>query len=260
MMTGSPLLFTVLLTAGVGLPAPPSLDARCDVRRELDRALDAADIRGVLVSAAAGSLRVTGSARGGVRVTAVVCASDEGLAEDARLVAEVRRGAAWIEADLSDHDGGWDRDYVRMDLVIEMPAGLAADIRDGSGEVEVAGIAAVRIEDGSGPIEVEDIEGEVEIDDGSGDVVLRRVGAVQIEDGSGGIEIADVRGDVHVTEDGSGGIDIREVAGSVRIDDDGTGGIYVADVGGDLVVGDEGSGSLRYRDVRGRVRVPDGGR
>jgi hypothetical protein len=260
MMTVARPLLLAALTVGSALAAAANLDAQCDVRRELERELDAADISGVLVSAEAGSLQVTGTAGTTVRVTGVVCASDEELADQALLVVEPRRGAAWIEADLPDGDGFWRRDYVRMDLTIEMPSALAADIRDGSGETVVTGIAGVRIDDGSGSIEVEDIEGQVEIDDGSGEVRIRRAGAVEIEDGSGGIEIAAIQGDVHVIEDGSGEMDIREVRGSVRIDDDGSGSIFVADVEGDLVVEEDGSGSLRYRDVRGQVRVPPGDR
>jgi hypothetical protein len=266
------LVFALLTTAastGVAWTSSPGPSAasrmgraqtQCDVRREVTRELDAAELSGVILSAGAGSLRVTGTPSPTIRVSGVVCASDEDLADEARLVMEPRRGAAWIEADLPDGDDFWDRGYVRMDLTVEMPASFSADLRDGSGGVEVSGIAGVRIDDGSGSIVVENIGGRVEIEDGSGDVQVRGAGMVEIDDGSGGIEIVGVRGDVHVSEDGSGEIDIRDVTGSVRIDEDGSGSIDVAGVGGDLVVEDDGSGSLRYRDVQGQVRVPDAGR
>ena len=242
----------------LALPAAAAAQDRCDVRREVDRQIDAAGLEGVLVDAAAGSLEVTGADVGHVRVRGVLCASDEALAADARLILERRRDAAWVEADLPEA-GGWRGGYVRMDLVVEMPRALAADVQDGSGSVTVEGIAGLRIEDGSGSLHVRDITGGVIIDDGSGEIHVERVGAVELDDGSGEIEIVDVRGSVLITEDGSGSIDIRDVAGDVRIEDDGSGSITVVGVGGDFILEDDGSGSVHYRDIQGRVSVPDGG-
>lgn len=244
-----PLL--LLLTLPSLLPAQ-----RCDVRRELAGELEAADLGGVLITARAGSLEVAPTDGNTITVRGLVCASDEELARDARLVVERRRDAAWVEADLPDRNG-WGNHYVRMDMVVNIPRRMAADIDDGSGEITVHGIAAVRIEDGSGEMDVWDIEGAVVIDDGSGGIRVRNVGSVALEDGSGEIEIEDVRGDVRIIEDGSGQIDIRRVAGDVRIDEDGSGSIWVEGVGGDLVVRDDGSGSIRYRDVQGHVDLPD---
>lgn len=248
-----PALCTLTLPAL--LLASPLSAQRCEVRQELQRELDAATLEGVLIEAEAGSLEVVGADVDRVTVRAVLCASDDDLAAQSRLVVEERQGAAWIEADLAD-GGGWRNDYARMDLTIEMPRSLAADIEDGSGEIVVRSIAAVRIDDGSGSLDVEDIEGAVRIDDGSGDIRVRNVGSVEVEDGSGGLEIAGVRGGVVVEEDGSGEIDIRSVAGDVRINEDGSGSIEVVGVGGDFILEDDGSGSVRYRDVEGRVSVP----
>lgn len=245
-----PPLFIGLLVSA----APLAAQARCEVRRELEGNLDTARIRGVLVEAGAGSLDVVGTDGSGVRVRGVVCASDETLADAARLVVEPRRDAAWIETTLPDVHG---RAYVRMDLVVEMPRELAADIRDGSGGLQVRSVAAVRIDDGSGELAVEDVEGAVEIEDNSGEIRVRNVGSVQVRDGSGEIEIEEVHGDVHVLDDGSGSIDIRSVEGDVLIDEDGSGSIVVEGVGGDFLLGRDGSGSVRYRDVRGTVRVPE---
>lgn len=244
--------FALLLT----LPLTAAAQERCAVRRDVDRQLDAADLDGVLVEAESGFLEVTGADVDRVRVQGVLCASDEDLAADARLVLERRRDAAWIEADLPDVRGGWRGEYVRMDLTVEMPRSLAADVRDGSGEIMVRGIEAVRIDDGSGEMDIRDVAGAVVIDDGSGAIRVERAGSVEIDDGSGEIDIADVRGDVLVTEDGSGPMEIRDVAGDVRIVEDGSGSITVVGVGGDFVLEDDGSGSVSYRDVQGRVSVP----
>lgn len=246
---------TVAATALLLLLPPAVAEAqRCDVRRDVDHQLDAAGLAGVLIDAEAGSLEVVGADVDGIRVRGVLCAGDEATAADARLVVERREDAAWIEVDLPD--GLRRGDYARMDLTIEMPRSLPADIRDGSGGIEVRGIAAVRLDDGSGSMEILDIEGAVIIDDGSGEIRVERVGSIEIDDGSGEIDIAGVRGSVRIIEDGSGSIDIREVAGDVRIDEDGSGSITVVGVGGDFVLHDDGSGSVRYRDVDGRVSVP----
>lgn len=263
-VTGDPMRYPmatlpILALAVPALLAAPGADElrQCSVRQELERELDAADLEGVLVEAASGSLEIAGSDTDGIRVTGVLCASDEQMAAESRLVVERRRNAAWIQADLPS-GGGWGGDYARMDLTISMPRGLAADIEDGSGEIRVRSIAAAHIKDGSGAIEVEDIAGLVRIDDGSGDIEVRRVGSVEVEDGSGGMLITDVQGSVVVLDDGSGEIEIRTVAGDVRIREDGSGSIAVIGVGGDFALEDDGSGSVRYEDIEGRVSLPPG--
>lgn len=242
------------------LAVPLTVTAQdCEVRREVEQQLDATGLDGVLIEAHAGSLEVVGADVDRVRVRGVLCASDDDLAADSRLIVERRRDAAWIETDLADADGMWGRGYVRMDLTVEMPRSLAADIEDGSGSTVIREIAAVRVDDGSGGLDIRDVAGSVIINDGSGEIRVERVGSVEIEDGSGEIEILDVAGSVLITEDGSGSMEIRDVAGDVRIDEDGSGSILVVGVGGDFILEDDGSGSVRYRDIQGTVRVPDDG-
>jgi len=243
----------ILAIALLLVPAAAVAQDRCEIRREVERQLDASDLQGALIDAAAGDLEVVGADVDRVRVRGVLCASDEDLAADATLVLERRQGAARIEADLP---GTRWREYARMDLTVEIPRAMAADIRDSSGGIVVRDIQAVRIDDSSGEIDVSDIAGAVVIHDGSGEIQVHRVGGLEIDDGSGEIDVVDVRGSVLITEDGSGEIDIRNVTGDVRIQDDGSGSIEVARVGGDFTVDHDGSGSIQYRDVQGRVSVP----
>ncbi len=244
------LISAALLLAILPMALPAQ---QCDVRREVEKQLDATGLEGVLIAAEAGSLEVVGADVDRIRVRGELCASDEATAADAVLIVERRQGAAWIEADLPS--GGW-RAYARMDLRIEMPRSLAADIQDSSGDMYIEGIAAARIDDSSGGIEVRDVPGSLIIDDSSGEILLANVGDVELEDSSGEIEISGVSGSVLITEDSSGEIDIRDVTGDVRIIDDGSGSIVVVDVGGDFTVNDDGSGSIRYRNIQGRVSVP----
>lgn len=178
-------LVGVIPAAADAVPGPDAQE--CEVQREIERELDAVDLTGVLIDAEAGSLDVVGADVDRVRVHGVICASDEGLADNGILIVERRRDAAWIEVDLPDH--GWRGDYVRMDLRVEMPRTLAADIRDGSGGARVTGIAAARIDDGSGDVYVEDIAGAVQVDDGTGEIEIRGVGSVRYRDVEGRVSL-----------------------------------------------------------------------
>ncbi len=246
------------------LAPPAAAQNRAECRHEAERSArvraDASD-RLTLI-ARAGSLRVEGRAGASeIVVRGRACASSPELLEALRL--ETTRGNGHVRVEVAEIDqqwrGNWNR-YARLDLVVEVPAGMAADIDDGSGELFAKRTGALTIDDGSGEIEIEDVTGDVRIDDGSGEIRVTRVrGDVTIDDGSGEIEIRDVTGSVEV-DDGSGSIRIERITGSVRIPDGGSGSIDVSDVGGDLIVRDKGNGDVRYRDVRGRVDIPERGR
>lgn len=238
----------------IALAAAVPAAGQCAHSRDVDASMDAGGLDAVLVFARSGSLEVRGSTTDRVRVTGHICASHEDLLADAELSVDRYHGSARIEAILPDTR--W-REYVRMDLVVEMPAALGAEIDDSSGSMEVTGIAYARIDDSSGAMTVERIGGDLEIDDSSGGIRVRDVaGNVRVDDSSGGIEIDGVRGGVVIEDDGSGEIDIRNVDLDVLVRDDGSGSIDVAYVGGDFTVQHDGSGGIRYREVKGRVDVP----
>jgi hypothetical protein len=247
-----------MLLAG---PAAAQDFDQCRHEAQRDARVQASASERLVLLARAGSLRVEG--RSGiteVRVSGRACASSPELLERLRIEASRNGSTVRVEVPEIDHDGDWNwgrNEYARLDLVLEVPAGMAADIEDGSGDIDIAGIGNVTLEDGSGGVDVRDITGDVDVNDGSGEVVISRVkGDVTIDDGSGEIEVREVTGSVTI-DDGSGEIDITAVGGTVRIPDDGTGGIQVSDVEGDLIVRDKGNGDVRYSDVRGRVDVPE---
>jgi hypothetical protein len=234
---------------------------QCRHEAERDARVQASSSERLVLIARGGSLRVEGRAGiSEVRVSGRACASSAELLERLRIEASRSGGAVRVEVPEMDHDGswGWGRnEYARLDLVLEVPAGMAADIEDGSGDIRISGIGSITLDDGSGDIDIRDITGDVVMEDGSGGVVITGVkGSVTIDDGSGEIEVRDVSGSVTI-DDGSGEIDVSKVGGTVRIPDDGTGSIQVSDVEGDLIVRDKGNGSVRYSDVRGRVDVPE---
>lgn len=246
---------TFLLFAAVP-GAAVAQDCRYEARRDATIAATSGETLAVL--ARSGLLRIEG--RPGleeVRIRGTACASSEELLEQLRM--ETSRGGGTVRIEVAEVDHGWGigRRYARLDLVIEVPAGMPAEVEDGSGDIEIRGLGSLRIDDGSGDIEVTDIEGDVTIDDGSGEVVLADIrGDVFVDDGSGEIHVRSVTGSVEI-EDGSGSIRVAGVGGSVRIPDDGTGEIDVRDVRGDFIVGDKGTGSVRHANIDGRVDVPE---
>jgi DUF4097 and DUF4098 domain-containing protein YvlB len=147
------------------------------------------------------------------------------------------------------------RQYARLDVIIEVPENMVAQIDDGSGDVEVAGIAALNLTDGSGEIVLQDVRGDVEVEDGSGEITVSNVqGNVRIHDGSGEIDLHDVMGSV-IISDGSGEITATRIGRDVTISDS-SGNIEVDEVGGSFTVRDDSSGDVDYRRVKGQVRVP----
>jgi hypothetical protein len=225
----------VLMAAGV-LAAAPARAEDCAPREER---VDASGVTRLRVLAAAGSLRIDGRAgAGAVVVRGTACASRASVLDDIRLRAARSGSEVTVEALIPESSGWLSWGEQRLDLVLEVPAGVTVDVEDGSGSVHIRNVAAASVNDGSGEMVLEGIAGQVRISDGSGGITVRDAGSVLVEeDGSGGIDVSGIRGDVRVRDDGSGSISVRDVAGDFTVDDDGSGGIH-------------------YATVQGRVRVP----
>lgn len=193
------------------------------------------------IDARAGLLRVTGRTDiTEVRVRGTARASSKSLLADIKLEAERRGDEVTVRAVMPEMDDccGWNREAL-LDLVIEVPAKLAVDIDDTSGDLTVESVAA-----------------KVRIDDKSGNIRVRDTGDVWIRDTSGGIDIRGVKGSVEIEEDSSGEIEVDDVTGSVHVGRDSSGSIDVSRVGGDFVVDHDGSGSIDYDQVKGKVDIP----
>jgi DUF4097 and DUF4098 domain-containing protein YvlB len=185
------------------------------------------------------------------------CASSADLLE--RVTLHIRRdgGDVIIDANMSRdrNDNFRNNAYARLDVEIEVPARMAAEIHDGSGSMDLSNLGAVVIEDGSGDIVADNLNGDVEIEDGSGGIRLIDIaGRVKIDDGSGEISLRNVGGLIDI-DDSSGEINIRTARNSVRISDS-SGSIDVSDIDGDFIVMDDGSGGIDYDNVKGRVDIP----
>lgn len=217
-------------------------DYNAGFQEQRELSLDAGGLNALSIDAGSGALKVRGVAGSDeIRVTAKIGVDeeDEGRARELierglRLSLERDGDAATLVAHL-DIDG-WRGSGGGVSLLVELPAGIALDIRDTSGSIEVS-----------------DTEADVAIDDGSGSIEIDNVRAVDVVDGSGSIDVRDAAGDVSI-EDGSGSISVARIGGSVRIDD-GSGSIRVDGVERDVIIEESGSGSVSIAGVRGSVET-----
>ena len=227
--------------------------------------VDSRGARRARIEAGPGNLRVEGRAGiNEVQIRGTARANQRGRLGDVKLIAERRGDEVFIKVDIPDDNReGWrmfGNGYPNMalDLVIEVPASLALDVDDGSGEAEFVNTGSLFLEDGSGEVKIRGTHGDVEVSDGSGNVTFESVdGSVRVSDGSGDIRARNITGDFIVLEDGSGNIVADGVGGTARVQNDGSGNIEVDGVAGDFVVDSDGSGGIRYDTVKGSVRIPN---
>lgn len=233
------------------VPVGLAAQNRCEFRDDVEltgRASGTLD-----VDAGAGRLIITGGevAGGEIRVEALLCASDRDRLDALRVSLD----GTELRTEYPRRMGGWGNNYARIDLTVQVPAGLRIRVVDGSGSTEIAGVGDVDIRDGSGSMSLREV-GSVVIEDGSGSLRISDVtGDIDIQDGSGSLEIRSVTGDV-VISDGSGSVRVEGVGGTVRIDEVGSGGVTVRDVDGDLIVTDGRRERIRYSDIRGTLDLP----
>src|SRR3977135_3401362 len=104
--------------------------------------VDAAGARSVEVEAGAGSLRVEGKAGlRQVQVTGTARSSSQQFLTRIKLIAERRGDVVFIKADIPDSESNRDDDYAAsLDLVIEVPQGINADVSDGSGDTKIMNV------------------------------------------------------------------------------------------------------------------------
>ncbi len=231
----------------------------CEHERKLEESMKVSG-ESLAIVAGAGDLEIIGDpGTDVVNVQARICASKSEWAEEAG-VAMSSQGDARVEVIIPKTSGmgGWGNNYLSIDLVVRVPADLALDVKDSSGDVDMRGVGAVTIKDSSGDIEisqaasvmVEDSSGDIELDGITGDVTVA-------QDSSGDIRGRDVGGSVVVARDSSGDIRFRDVSNDFLVERDSSGDVVAQGIGGDFAVLADGSGEIRHSDVRGSVDIPD---
>jgi DUF4097 and DUF4098 domain-containing protein YvlB len=232
----------------------------CDYEETIEQTLDLAGTQQLLINAAAGELKVTGSSDSRTaKINGRVCASEEEWLEDSRIETQGGKNAE-INVELPTSSGwSWGNNYVYMDLVVEVPDDILLEINDSSGDMEISGVGAVSVRDSSGEIEIENSAGPVSVQDSSGDIEITDIrGDVTIEsDSSGDIRGRDIEGSVLVANDSSGDIRFRDVGENFVVEHDSSGDISATGVGGDFEVMRDGSGSIDASNVTGQVKKPD---
>jgi hypothetical protein len=247
-----------------------SVDAmawECRYERNIEQTLDVSGSESLAIAAGAGDLEITG-VRGQKKVSirGTACASKEEWLDDIRIETEAgeqaRLGVVLPGTDNHWSWSSWGSRYAYLDLVLEVPRNLALDVRDSSGEINMADVGAVKVGDSSGDLDIRGAGGSVEISDSSGDISVRDVEGdlTIVSDSSGAILGQDIDGSVRVISDSSGGMRFEGVSGNVVVERDSSGDIRVARVGGDFTVLRDGSGDIRSAAVEGKVSIPRGKR
>ena len=239
----------------------PSLFAwNCEHERRLDQVLDLSDSETLAVNAVAGDLEIRAGSGDEAVIRGTVCVSKEEWLDDVRVTTEGGRNAV-ITVEVPK-TSGWSitgNSYAYVDLELEVPARMALDVKDSSGDAEISGVAYVKVSDSSGDLEISDISGGVVVKDSSGDIELEDIqGDVTVaSDSSGDIEGDRIEGNVLIEQDSSGGIHFSGVGENFTVERDSSGDIFAEDVGGDFTVLRDGSGSIDARNVNGKVSKPE---
>jgi len=236
--------------------------SNCKFEKTIELTLNLSDSEALSIAAKAGDLEVTGHTDlSEARIQGKICASNEEWLDETRVLTEGGRQASIaVETPaLKDDWTFFSTRYLYVDLEIDVPAEVALDIQDSSGDVTVRGTGPVNLRDSSGDITLEDLTGGVELKDSSGDIDLRSVAGDVIvrQDSSGDIYGRDIGGSVLIEHDSSGDVRFQDVQGDYVVERDSSGDIVAKTVSGAFRVLNDGSGDVSYSDVSGEVEVPE---
>jgi len=270
------ILFGLMLAAVSGA-AFADHDCRFSAERNLD--IDAAGLQRLVLALGSSDLHAEGVAGlKRIEVRGKACASDESWLKE--LTVDQERGSDRVTVSANKNSPTrihmWGSSYAYIDLNVRLPAELALDIDDGSGDAIVSNVASLKLVAGSGDVDVRHVAGDMVVRLGSGDVIADDTGNLAIErSGSGDVRATKVRGDVKVGHVGSGDLRFDGVKGGVSIESVGSGDVMVEQAGGTVEVGSigsgdvtvngvggvfivhaAGSGDLRHKQVTGKVQVP----
>lgn len=234
----------------------------CAFRAERTADIDAQGLTKLRLDTGAGDLHVKGvPGLARIEIRGKACASDEATLAELKLTQQRQGEVATAATVIPDSGSGmklFGSRYAYIDVEVRMPPAVELQLRDSSGDIEIAGLrGGLDLTDSSGDIDLRDLAGAVRISDTSGDIEVDRVeGNVTVDaDSSGDIELSNVRGDAYVRNDSSGDVEFRHVTGSARIDHDSSGDIVFEDIGGNAGVGSDSSGSIRADRVSGDFTV-----
>ena len=180
------------ILAAAALAVTPSLESGLvfwdDYTAPRSATVSAAGAKVVRIHARAGWLKVRGrDGAANVKATGTARASNESWLPEIKLTAERSGDVIDVTVDIPERSFvGVGRFYRALDLEVELPANVAIEIEDSSGDLEVRDVAALDVEDSSGDIALANIGGALRVRDSSGEIRVDGVrGDVQLRDSSG---------------------------------------------------------------------------
>ncbi|TDO67645.1 putative adhesin [Kribbella sp. VKM Ac-2571] len=106
-----------------------------------------------------------------------------------------------------DGDCGW---QCTADFEVTVPRGTKVTGENGSGDLEIKGVAGVDAKSNSGKIELREVKGDVDLDVTSGDVSVHDLtGKLDVKANSGDIEAKDLSG---------GAVNVETTSGDIELD------------------------------------------
>jgi hypothetical protein len=232
------MTLTLSLIAALALPAR----AEKAVSQQSQRDFDAAGIRVLKVENPRGFAEVKRSGDGRIHVWAQKQVRSRG-AESQRLLDETqvetdRSGDAFtvrvrypqgsvLRISFAELMAGGSTPRNEVQLSIEVPPGVAVEMRSSSGGLRTAGLAgSQRLASTSGEIRVEEAAGPVEATSTSGDIEATGLGAarlhsvsgsVSVERAAGVLRVSSTSGDIHVIG-ATDSLSVNTVSGEVEVD------------------------------------------
>jgi hypothetical protein len=271
------LLPALMLTA---LPFASQASDRCEHSAIRDADLNLSGIKTIVFDIGPHTLALKGGKQQSGAFKGKACASDEKRLVELIVTQERDGDKLLVRAGRNSllRKGSWSgEDYGHLTVDASVPDTLDVQLKLGSGDAVIDGVASLSADVGSGDLEARHIRGSFYADVGSGDIQASDVGALHVVSvGSGDLSVRDVRGDSRVGEINSGDLSIANAKGGVVIGSIGSGDALLSAIGGnvtvsrigsgdlgasgvdgDLTVDSVGSGSVDHRNVRGQVRVPE---
>ncbi|MGH8122302.1 MAG: DUF4097 family beta strand repeat-containing protein [Rudaea sp.] len=235
----------------------------CKFSAERNLDIDPAGLHALRVELGSSDLHLQGVADlKRIEVRGKACASEQAWLADLN-VTQSREGDKIVIKPVKSperHGALLGNSYAYIDLVVRIPAALALEVDSGSGDAEIANIAALDFTAGSGDLKLEHVAGAVVVEVHSGDVVASDVASFTLrKTGSGDVHANNLRGEVKVGHAGSGDLHFADVHGGVQIDSIGSGDLGVERIGGDVVLGSIGSGDVEANHVTGNLIVKAAG-
>jgi len=255
-MRNKAALFPAILLLAA-LPFGASAQRACQDSETRDLALDLAGIKTVVFEIGAQELVLTASKGAAVSVNAKACASERSLLQQLSLTQHRAGDKLIVRAD-RDANMSWNsgKRYAYLQVRASLPDTLPVQVKVGSGEAVVSGVASLSLDVGSGDAKASRVRGMVYADVGSGDIELDDIGGLSaISVGSGDLTARSVRGGAKIGSVGSGDLDVSGTEGSVQLGSVGSGDATLTDIGGDITVDRVGSGDLDVERTRGRLTV-----